>query len=109
MSRIDTAILTFGVILSILVGVFFASPTARAEREVANLVGPNLLDESSLKVRNLVVTEGNVICAEINAKNAFGAYAGWTSIMVIDGVVTYLGTNATLDDFAYYEANCPTK
>lgn len=68
---------------------------AQAERETRykQLVREALKDPDSAQFRNIrFVQGGSVMCGEVNAKNGFGGYAGFTSFVVDEKRGAYIAS-----------------
>lgn len=62
--------------------LFESSNLSNAKR----LVGQQMKDPSSTQYRN-IVERNNIVCGEVNAKNSYGAYAGFRRFIVDKDVV----------------------
>ncbi|MEH6697228.1 MAG: hypothetical protein V7672_00870 [Brevundimonas sp.] len=58
----------------------------RTEADAKQTVAAQLKDPSSAQFRN-VITNGSIVCGEVNGKNSWGAYAGFTRFIAADEIV----------------------
>lgn len=61
------------------------SPNGKIERDARSALESVLLDAESARLRDLRRIGSSRICGEVNAKNAFGAYVGFTPFYVSGG------------------------
>lgn len=79
--------------------------TTRAAKE---RVAAQLRDPASAQFRN-VRTSGGVVCGEVNGKNAYGAYAGFSRFIVnpaVGDVLTDPGSGPTDDEAEMARLRC---
>lgn len=73
---------------------------ARVKRGVSR----RMKDPDSVKFRDIVLrpyAKGHVLCGQVNAKNSYGAYAGFSQFVAgIDVAAIHTGTGDAMDDFA---------
>ena len=71
------------------------------------MVASNLRDPSSAEFRN-ILAGSDATCGEVNAKNAFGAYAGFKHFVLVDGKVLFEPEQPVVPDVerqtAYFNA-----
>ena len=79
-----------------------SNPTESAlEKEAKEAVASLLKDPESAKFQNLSVDEPHkTVCGEVNSKNGFGAYAGVSEFIYVDGT-------AHLEDDSDYASYIP--
>ena len=70
-----------------LVAILALTSCSLDEREAKQLVLGALKDPESAKWRNVNAVASNLVCGQVNAKNAMGGYAGFTNFMVRDGAL----------------------
>lgn len=56
--------------------------TALSIAEAKQIAAYDLLDPEATRFRNLFVSRSGNVCGELNAKNAYGAYTGYTQFLV---------------------------
>ena len=72
-----------------------SSKDSKAIKAVESAVREQLRDPNSATFSNVRVVGGNIVCGEVNSKNAFGGYAGRQRFL---GTVT--GASAQADIFS---------
>lgn len=70
-----------------LFGACILSACDSTEADARQAVAAQLKDPASAKFRN-VVTNGSTVCGEVNGKNSWGAYAGFTRFVATPHSVT---------------------
>ena len=88
---------------AILVYCYIVPPAFAYEEEISQM----LRDPSSAQFRGVHYSDtmDNVICGEVNAKNGFGAYGGYTPFYVEDGVPHIVSEYGTIE-YEYYQNYC---
>lgn len=121
-SKIKAIALIGGAFVSIGACAFFGAQWWQSKR-MQEEVSKHLKDPSSAEFRNLT-RQGSAICGEVNAKNGFGGYAGFTAFILVEGQSLLLAPNTTKkspspeerlveleENIAFLKAytnNCPT-
>lgn len=70
-------------ILVTLVSVFLFWHSGKDERFAREVMSSTLKDSQTAEFRNLERHGENVLCGEVNAKNSYGAFIGFTKFAVI--------------------------
>lgn len=85
---------------------YYTSDSETAKRAVRY----RLIDGTSAEFRNVYVTPSGFICGEVNSKNRFGAYAGFTQFVAPPGAFELMRSSltfgATPEDRAFIEKFC---
>lgn len=77
--------------------------TTKERSLIISAVNQNLFDSDSAKYRDIYLIQNSYACAEVNAKNRFGGYTGFTNV-----VLAYLsGSWIPLESLKNFYFSCP--
>jgi flagellar basal body-associated protein FliL len=104
MKSIRSILVVTAILVAVVTAYWYISsykPKSKATEYIANLLN----DPESAKFRNVRFVNSNGVCGEVNGKNGYGAYAGFTPFFYmgmpdIDSVLAYIKTDNPVTDMA---------
>lgn len=104
------ALMAAGCVATTPTGVQPFQPSSSEVAQATSLVARDLKDPGSIQTRNIrgyrAATGDRIICGEFNAKNSFGAYAGFSGFYVRFTPRNTVKVVVSETDFALAEIGC---